>query len=129
VGSRNPSVYLQDAWRATGRLQLNVGLRWDGQYFISSEDKVAQTILDGWQPRVGATYQLGHPGTQKLFTSYGRFYQDYATAPLFWYYNSGSRFFSANYDHDPRLDPSGADTLGLVTGAIQQEVDGLQGQY
>jgi hypothetical protein len=129
VGSRNPSVYLQDAWRATGRLQLNVGLRWDGQYFISSEDKVAQTILDGWQPRVGATYQLGHPGTQKLFTSYGRFYQDYATAPLFWYYNSGSRFFSANYDHDPRLDPSGADTLGLVTGAIQQKVDGLQGQY
>jgi hypothetical protein len=129
VGSRAPSAYLQHNWHPMLRLQINDGLRWDGWYWISSEDKVAQTILDGWQPRLGVTYQPGHLGSQKIFASFGRFYQDITTAPLFWYYNTGSSYFSADYDHDPRLDTSGADTIGVTGGRIQPSITGLQGQY
>lgn len=129
VGARQPSFFLQHTWRPTERLTVNDGLRWDGQYWISSADQVAQTILDQWQPRVGLTYQPGRAGTQKIYASFGRFYQDITTSPLFWYYNKGSRYFSGNYDHDPRLDPAGADTLALLSGAIQPRLQGLQGQY
>src|SRR5206468_2097273 len=46
VGSRQPSAYFQHTWKPTQRLVVDDGLRWDGQYWISSEGKVAQTILD-----------------------------------------------------------------------------------
>src|SRR5262249_15348574 len=49
--------------------------------------------------------------------------------PLFWYYNKNSLFYSANYDHDPRIDPSGADTIAYSGGSIQPKIVGLQGQY
>jgi hypothetical protein len=129
VGSRVPSAFLQHSWRPTPRLVVNDGVRWDGQYWISSEGKVAQTILDQWQPRIGVTYEPGRAGTQKVYASFGRFYQDLSTAPLFWYYNKGNTYFSAAYDHDPRSDPSGADTIANASGAIQPRVAGLQGQF
>jgi len=129
VASRAPSFFIEHAWRPTQRLAVNDGLRWDGQYWISSEDEVAQTILDQWQPRIGLTYQTGRLGTQKAYATFGRFYQDLTTAPLFWYYNLNSYFYAANYDHDPRLDPSGADTLAASGGYIQPKLVGLKGQY
>lgn len=129
VGSRNPSAFLQHSWQPTPRLTVDDGLRWDGEYWISSQDRVAQTILDEWQPRFGVTYQPGRLGTQKVYASAGRFYQDITTSPLFWYYNLGSSFFAANYDHDPRSNPAGADTVGYLPGHIQPPLAGLQGQY
>ena len=129
VGSRLPSAYLQHTWRPSGRWTLNDGLRWDGQYWISSEKKVAQTILDEWQPRLGVIYQPGTVGTQKIYVSVGRFYQDLTTSPLFWYYNRNSSFFSATYDHDPRTAASGADTTAYFGGAIQAALVGLEGQF
>ena len=127
VNNRVPSAFLQDSWRVTERLRVNAGLRWDGQYFISSERKVAQTILDGWQPRGGFTYQPGRPGSQKVFGSFGRFYQELNTAALSWYYSADSRWAFLSYDHDPRLDPSGAEGE-WSGGAIQSKRD-LEGQY
>jgi hypothetical protein len=128
VGSRDPSAFLQHTWHPTRRLTINDGIRWSGEYWISSEGQVAQSILDEWQPRIGVTYQPGRLGTQKVYASFGRFYQDLTTAPLFWYYNTDSYFFGANYDHDPRTDPAGAETTGVVTGSIQRRLVGLQGQ-
>lgn len=71
---RVPTFYAQDAWRVSNRLQVNAGLRWDGQYFIAAGDTVAQSITDQWQPRVGFTFQPGRLGEQKIFGSYGRYY-------------------------------------------------------
>ena len=129
VGNRAPSVFLEHAWSPTRRLQVHDGLRWDGQYWISSEGKVAQSILDQWQPRLGVTYQPGRLGSQKVSVSFGRYYQDLTTAPLFWYYNKGSHFFAAQYNHDPLVDPSGANVLIDFGGTIQPKLTGLQGQH
>jgi len=127
VGNRIPSVFLQESWRVNESLRLNVGVRWDGQYLMSSEGKVAQTILDQWQPRVGFAYQPAG-GTQKFFGSYGRYYQELATAGVFWYYNTGTTFYRIAFDHDPRIDPSGADTVDASTSSSVQKETSLKGQ-
>lgn len=128
VGSRAPSAFVQHTWHPARRWTVTDGLRWDGQYLISSEGEVAQSIGDEWQPRIGVTFQPGPLGTQKIYASFGRFYQDLSTAPLQFYYNQGSYFLSALYDHDPRVDPSGADTIGYIH-VMQPEIIGLQGQH
>jgi hypothetical protein len=73
--NRSPAAYLQDSWRITDRLTANAGLRWSGQFFTSGSGKVVQRIPDEWQPRAGFSWQVGRPGTQRVFGSYGRFYQ------------------------------------------------------
>ena len=69
VANRLPSAYFQDSWDVGRRLHINMGLRWDGQYFVGSDGTVAQTITDQWQPRIGFTYQPGRLGTQKIYGS------------------------------------------------------------
>jgi hypothetical protein len=75
ANNRVPTLYLQDSWRASKRLTLNAGLRWESQYFVAAADSVGQAITGQVQPRLGVIYQLGRLGSQKLSASYGRFYQ------------------------------------------------------
>ena len=129
VGHRIPSAFVQDSWRMTDRLRLNAGVRWDGLYFIASDGRVAQTILDQWQPRAGIVWEPGRAGTQKLFASAGRFYHDLSTHPLFNYYSTEGHWRFLAYDHDPRIDPSGGTAWVDVPGQIQESIEGLQGQH
>jgi hypothetical protein len=73
--NRSPAAYLQDSWRVTDRVTLNAGLRWSGQYLVGASGRTAQRITDEWQPRAGFSWQPGRAGTQRIFGSYGRFYQ------------------------------------------------------
>jgi hypothetical protein len=81
-----------------------MGLRWDGQYFIGSDGKTAQSITNQFQPRFGFIFQPGELGTQKIFGSYGRFYQQ---LPLFFADMSYAHWenYSEIYTEDPR-DPA-----------------------
>lgn len=127
VHNRVPSVFVQDAWQITKRFGINAGLRWDGQYFVGSDGNVAQTITDQFQPRVGFTYQLGALGSRKLFGSYGRFYEQVPTLFSGIYHINLIQFF-VNYDHDPRLDPTGGDSTSF-SQVVSPEVNGLRGQH
>jgi len=129
LGNRIPSAFIQDSWNVTNRLYVNAGVRWDGQFLVSSQGKVAQKILDQWQPRAGITYQIGRPGTQKVFASAGRFYQELMTSGPMWYHNEKMQFLFVEWDHDPRFNPAGGDTSGSLTSAIQPENGDLEGQY
>lgn len=73
--NRVPSFFLQDSWRASDRLVVNAGLRWDGQYLIGAGDSVAQAITNQFQPRLGVSFQPGRIGSQRISGSFGRFYQ------------------------------------------------------
>ena len=123
-----PSLFAQDAWRISERLQLNYGLRWDGVFIIGSDKKLAQTITDQLQPRIGLIYQPSEGGKQKIFGSYGRFYEH---LPMLF-----SRRFSesfeviAFFDRDPRIDPSGGnETPSSGLSPIPESVKELEGQY
>ncbi len=128
VHNRVPSLFVQDSWRIGSRVTLNYGLRWDGLQLVASNGQVAQTITNQYQPRIGIVYEPGTPGTQRIYGSAGRFVQDLAPVATVAYYSEDFSQKFCNYDHDPRIDPSGCDGFEL-TGAIQPEINGLRGQY
>lgn len=128
VKSRVPSLYLQDSWAVSPRLRLNAGLRWESQYIVGSDGEVAQRILNEWQPRLGFVFQPGELGSQRIFGSYGRFYQDLPLMVAGLTYNDGLGWRITAFDHDPRLEPSGG-TVIFYSGGIAGETEGLAGQH
>ncbi len=131
VANRILSGFIQDSWRVTDRVRANIGLRWDGQFLISSEGNVAQTLLAQWQPRLGLTWMPGANGRHKVYGSFGRYYQDLSTYPIaFSYADPPVVIDFVNFDHDPRRDPAGASTFTFHAGrtGIQPRIDGMQGQ-
>lgn len=128
IHNRIPAAFVQDSWHVSDRLRLNAGLRWTGQFFVGSDGKVAQKITDEYQPRFGFTYQLGDQGTQKLYGSYGRFYEQVPLLFPISYYNGGRSGYTITYNHDPRGNFAGGDT-SYQASTISPEMSGLQGQY
>ena len=73
--NRTPSIFLQDTWRINERWALNTGLRWSQQRLAGDGGSGAQAFPGEWQPRAGIVFQPGTVGTQRVFASFGRFYQ------------------------------------------------------
>jgi hypothetical protein len=128
VHNRVVSTFLQDSWLVTPHLRINTGLRWDGQYLVGADGRLAQRISDGVQPRVGLVLRPGRPGS-KIFAWYGRFYEQ---LPLFgsatWWHaplRNGVYFF----DGDPRSGLAPRDSLDSGSHDILAEVPGLRGQH
>ena len=126
--SRVPALYAQDSWLISPRLRLNAGLRWESQYLVGSDGEVAQAIPGEWQPRLGFVFQPGELGSQRLFGSFGRFYQDLPLMVAGLTYNDRLGWRISAFDHDPRQDPSGG-TVIFDTGGIADETEGLVGQH
>jgi len=74
--TRTESFYVQEDWRATRNLQVNVGLRWDfqqayslgGDTYLNLNDWVSNT-----QPRVGFSWDFTGEGNSKFFANFARF--------------------------------------------------------
>jgi hypothetical protein len=128
VRNRTLGGFIQDSWRVHPRFRLNLGMRWEGQYLYGSDGKLAQSITDQFQPRLGFVFLTKSDGSQRLFGSAGRFYQDLSTWFSFQHMVEGTVFESKYYDHDPRIDPSGGMTFVQV-GNKSPWVDGLMGQH
>ncbi|HEX8097171.1 MAG TPA: TonB-dependent receptor, partial [Pyrinomonadaceae bacterium] len=70
------SFYIQDDYRISRGVQINVGLRWD---FQQSYGNANQTYLklnnfkDNLQPRIGLIWDFTREGRGKLFINYARF--------------------------------------------------------
>ncbi len=125
--NRAPTVYVQDSWRLTSRLTVNAGLRWDGQYLLGAGDSVAQAFTKQWQPRVGIVLQLGDPGLQKLFGSYGRFYQQrplLSTVLFLSGYTEALSFYSV----DPR-EPGAEPDLVFEFSDLGRKVEDADGEH
>jgi hypothetical protein len=118
--------FLQDSWQVSDRLMINVGVRWDGQFLSGADRRVAQRFTNQWQPRAGFALALSAPGADKLFASYARFYEQIPLNLSALYYSATGNV-ALGYDHDPRTDPTGADTLIDATAELEPARD-LRGQ-
>jgi hypothetical protein len=75
VGARDNAVYVQDAWRPTGRLTVTAGVRVD---WIQGKDRLFDAVvLDDRAvgPRFGATYQLTADSKNVVRGSWGRVHE------------------------------------------------------
>ncbi len=87
----NSNFYIQDSWRFSNELLLNLGLRYEYQYVPQPSDvKVANVVFAGnpaypltqhfaqdknnWGPRLGVTYDFGGRHDTIVRAGYGVFY-------------------------------------------------------
>ena len=125
--NRAGGLFLQDSWQATDRWRLNLGLRWEAQAFLDTNGDVAQTINDQFAPRLGFIFQPGRIGTQRVYGSAGRFYQDMLLNASF-YYDGEIVSGWTLCDGDP-LDPASECEGGPSQSTISGATEGLVGQH
>jgi len=70
---RYQNGFVQDSWKASDRLTINAGIRYEQETLDGVLIKGWQ-LKNNWAPRVGATYDPLGDGKTKLFANYGRFY-------------------------------------------------------
>lgn len=125
---RVPTTFVQDTWRATDRVTIDVGLRVSEEFWIASGGQVGQKIPWQWQPRAGVGWALGRRRDASVFGSWGRFDQrTRLNLPGFFLQDVPSTYLVRLFDHDPRIDPSGGSIVGAQTLGHQPAVAGLRG--
>ena len=73
------SFYIQNEFKATRDLQINIGARWDLQraYSVGGVEYLANSnltnLFDTLQPRIGVIYDFTRKGKGKVFANYARF--------------------------------------------------------
>lgn len=127
VHNRVPTLYAQDAWEASARLRISAGVRWEAQY-LSGAAGPSRTIGAELAPRLGVVYQLGELGSQRVFASAGRFYEQVKPFGQIVWNGSGSQLIRT-FPRNPLVDST--------SGVIQTQFDftsvpataDLKGQY
>ena len=79
AGSDIHSLYVQDTWTVGSRLTLNLGIRTEDEKVPSFRPEYLETAIhfnmaDKLAPRLGAAYDIFGDGRQKVFASWGYYY-------------------------------------------------------
>lgn len=128
VHNRVPTLYAQDTWEMNRRLRASVGVRWESQH-LSGEVGPSRTIANEIAPRLGVVYEPGRLGSQRLFASAGRFFEQVAPlAVIFW--NAVGVQRSREYPQNPLVDSAnGVDNSPPIEFGAVPATDDLVGQY
>ncbi|MCG8454978.1 MAG: carboxypeptidase regulatory-like domain-containing protein, partial [Holophagales bacterium] len=83
VSAENSAFFIQDSWRPTSRLTLNIGIRAEEENIPSfaADPSIPETAIafdfdDKIAPRLGFAYDIKGDGRWKLYGSYGIFYDN-----------------------------------------------------
>lgn len=81
--AKNTAYYLQDEWRPTSNLTVNLGVRLDkfANYRVDGQKWI--DLPSAWAPRLGASYDVFGDGSLKLFGNYGRYFLPVASNTSF----------------------------------------------
>jgi hypothetical protein len=71
---KNNTVYLQDRW-SLDNVTINAGLRWDRQQIIDASGITQMDLKKDYAPRLGFTWDPSGTHKEKIFGSYGRYYE------------------------------------------------------
>lgn len=79
VESRNDALFIQDTWRPTSRLTLNLGLRAEHERIpnfgeVGAANPIEFDFADKLAPRLGFAYDVTGDGRTKAYGSYGKYY-------------------------------------------------------
>ena len=111
--AKNRSYYLQDEWRPTDRLTLNLGVRRDDFAINKPSGNPLAILKKNYAPRIGAEYTILPDRSGRFFGSYGWYYLPIAS-------NTAFRQGAPSYFFRQRYQLNGVDpTTGLpVLGAL-----------
>jgi len=73
TAQRYLNVFVQDSWRASSRLTINPGLRYEQETLDGLQVK-GFALKNNWAPRIGAAYDATGDGKTKIYGNWGRFY-------------------------------------------------------
>jgi len=71
--------FVQDSWSIFDKVTVNLGVRYDTQYFYNTAGNLALSLPNQWSPRLGIIYDPTQSGKAKVFFNYARYYEN---APL-----------------------------------------------
>jgi outer membrane receptor protein involved in Fe transport len=102
ANSRNEGFYIQDQWKVSSRVTLNLGVRFENEFLppfthIVAGKPVPNPIVFGWgdkiAPRLGGAWDVLGTGKWKLSASWGEFYDTMK-------YELARSSFGGDYWHD-----------------------------
>jgi len=116
------SAFLQDEWRATTRLTVNIGLRYDAENVVRGNGTLAFNLTGEWAPRVGVVWDIAGNGTSKLYASAGRFYYALPLDLAVRVYTANSFVTTFNYSPSSlEQDPFAPRQRTLQVGSVDGE--------
>lgn len=122
-----PTAYIQDAWQVGPRLLISAGLRWEAQH-MSGQVGPRRTIASEVAPRLGLVYEPGELGSQRLFASAGRFFEQVApVAMIFW--NATGVATTERFPQNPLVDSRNGVVLSRTDFGTIPATGDLKGQY
>jgi outer membrane receptor protein involved in Fe transport len=71
--------FIQDSWSVADKVTVNLGVRYDAQYFYNTEGNIGLSLPNQWSPRLGLIWDPTQSGRSKLYMNYARYYEN---APL-----------------------------------------------
>ena len=123
-GAKQFAFYVQDDWKVTPRLTLNLGVRYDADYgFVDSDhqknnrvfkalqiighpvgSRLVQDDKNNWSPRVGFAYDLMGNARSVIRGGYGIYYdQSFLNVPLFAVQQANAEIYATVFDDSTDL--------------------------